>query len=329
MTGLCVCAGEREEMECEVPLRKRLRSHSQPTECQLSIKTTPTLRTLKVRKTGSSGWKIVSKADKTQVPVSVQPERSLSAPFVVNKRKRNNSELVRRLLSRRNGSVGAQIRSVPPLCKSRHIKMPSKNSSTKMSVKQEHLTSPVKQEPLSDVPTSPHKQLRPVKTTQEHSKKPTTFPVKSSEKPVIYFTTIFSANPIVTRSRAKGSDIQTVKVSPRIKKRKVPPNSVPLSPSGVPPSSDLFSPTSKVDISIECHTKKSMGEFVTGGSSFLTSNNVVVSLKFTEDGEVKTGSSEAHDLILHPPTTEQRVAAITIETGPHDDQKKVEINLLK
>ncbi len=315
-----MCIGVSEEVETELPLRKRLRSHSQPTECQLSINTHPALRTLKVRKTSSSGWKIVSKADKQQPVATVHPKVSISAPFTVNKRKRSRSEQVRRFLPRRNGSISAQELSVPPSCESKRVILPSNKSTISSTL--------VKQEPLSPVlPTSPHKQLKPVKTPQKHSKKSATSPSKSSEKPVIYFTTIFSANPIVTRSRAKGSDIQTVKVSPRVKKRKIPPGSIPLSPSSALPSSDLFSPTSKVDISIECHTKKSMGEFVTGGSSFLTSNNVVVSLKFTDDGEIKTGSSEAHNFILQPPA-EQRVAAITIETGSHDDQKKVEINLL-
>ena len=79
-----------------------------------------------------------------------------------------------------------------------------------------------------------------------------------------------------------------------------------------------------------------MGEFsLSEGESskpVLTSNNVVVALTFTEDSEgeplLKTGRSDVRSMMLHPPRTE-RVTSITIETGPHDDQKKaaVEINI--
>ncbi len=353
------------------PLRKRLRSHSQPLDTSLNVSTTPCLRTLKVRKTGTNGWKIVSKDDIVKKTAVLKPShtRSTSMP-IANKRKNRMKTIPKRILPRRSGSFVAQVhpfQGYKPRLKLRRSK----------TVTEPSITSNVKQELTSQqstVVTSPHKHLRSLKPSNKPSDErvkpsnetptepepldelvkpshelshepidelfqqsdelsdetgPSDEPVKSLEKPVIYFTTIFSANPIVTRSRAKSSDVQTIKVSPRsrAKKPKTSPISVPLATSSAS-TQDLFSPTSQVDISIECRTKKSMGEFVTGGSSFLASNNVVVSLKFMEDGEIKTGTEEAQNLILHTPRAE-RVAAITIETGPYDDQKKVEINLLK
>ena len=108
-------------------------------------------------------------------------------------------------------------------------------------------------------------------------------------------------------------------------------------------TSELLSPTSssKVDISIECRTRKSLGEFGLPGMEsgtgkrdpVLTSNNVVVALTFTDDCDpenmIKTGTSvksDAQNLILHPPRMD-RVASITIETGHHDDQKKAAVEI--
>ncbi|XP_064400634.1 histone-lysine N-methyltransferase KMT5B-like isoform X2 [Halichondria panicea] len=386
------------------PLRKRLRSHSQPMDTSVSAPTVPCLRTLKVRKTGTNGWKIVSKDDKKTVVLGPSHTRSTSMP-TASKRKNRVKTIPKRILPRRSGSFVGQVHPFQGY-------KPRSKTKRSRTFTEPSITSNVKQELTSQqstVVTSLHKRLRSLKPSNKPSNRkrdkqlnetshelieplnkrvkpsdelsderlnklvkpsnetsheaieplelldelsdeltehepsdqvhvhvsdeltePSDKPAKSSEKPVIYFTTIFSANPIVTRSRAKSSDVQTIKVSPRsrAKKRKTPPDSISLATPSATTTQDLFSPTSQVDISIECRTKKTMGEFVTGGSSFLASNNVVVSLKFMEDGEIKTGTEEAQNLILHTPRAE-RVAAITIETGTYDDQKKVEINLLK
>ena len=176
-------------------------------------------------------------------------------------------------------------------------------------------------------------------------------------------TTLLSDNGILTRSRARSNDIPSICVSP-IKAR---PNNfkspvsdhkygtsrtvqlrndsqIRISPIYTP---DLLSPSSsgKLDISIECHTRKSLHDLdlhgaAPGGSQskqepeVLTSNNVVVALTFSGDDEQVTGLNRGgvgpHELI-HPPTSKvDHVACITIERGAQLEEQSraaVEINI--
>ena len=187
-----------------------------------------------------------------------------------------------------------------------------------------------------------------------------------SSSPVIAHcpsTTLLSDNGILTRSRARSNDIPSVCVSP-IKARpnnfKLPASEhkygtsrtvqlrndsqIRISPIYTP---DLLSPSSsgKLDISIECHTRKSLHDLdlhsaTPGGSQskqepeVLTSNNVVVALTFSGDDEQVTGLNRGgvgpHEM-THPPSSKvDHVACITIERGAQLEEQSraaVEINI--
>ena len=172
-----------------------------------------------------------------------------------------------------------------------------------------------------------------------------------------------SDNSVLTRSRAKSSDIPSVCVSP-IKARpsnfKSPiseqkygtsrtlqlrkDSQIRISPIYTP---DLLSPSSsgKLDISIECHTRKSLHDLdlhsaVPGGPQskrepeVLTSNNVVVALTFTGDDEQVTGLTKGgaspHETAHLPLSKVDHVACITIERGAQLEEQSraaVEINI--
>ena len=99
-------------------------------------------------------------------------------------------------------------------------------------------------------------------------------------------------------------------------------------------SPDLMSPsgTSKVDISIECRTRKSLNEGfdLSEGAQrrepeVLTSNNVIVALTITDqDNIIRTGAVKSEGL---PPPRMDRVASITIETGHTEEQKKTAVEI--
>ena len=105
---------------------------------------------------------------------------------------------------------------------------------------------------------------------------------------------------------------------------------------------DLLSPTSasKLDISIECRTRKSMCDIGLADASIgsdglpnmkcesevLTSNNVVVALTITEDQDhLRTGATKS-EMFLPTPRMD-RVASITIETGQNEEQKKTAVEI--
>lgn len=182
---------------------------------------------------------------------------------------------------------------------------------------------------------------------------------------VTFYSPLFTTNGMVTRSRARSNDIQTICISP-IKAR--PSNFTPLStehkygtsrtvqlqndsqilisPMYTP---DLLSPTnsSKLDISIECHTRKSLCDLDLSCAStdksqpkqepeVLTSNNVVVALTISEDDEQVGGMDTLHsrtspnEFIHHPPPKVDHVACITIERGSNFEEQNraaVEINI--
>ena len=174
---------------------------------------------------------------------------------------------------------------------------------------------------------------------------------------------LLSNNGILTRSQTRSNDIQSICVSP-IKAR---PNNfkslanehkhgtsrtvqlrndsqIRISPIYTP---DLLSPSSssKLDISIECHTRKSLRDLdlrsaAPDGSQskqepeVLTSNNVVVALTFTEDDEQVTGLNRggvSPPQLTHPPPSKvDHVACITIERGAQSEEQNraaVEINI--
>ena len=174
-------------------------------------------------------------------------------------------------------------------------------------------------------------------------------------------TTLLSDNGVLTRSRARSIDIPSVCVSPiRPNSFKSPANEcrygtsrtlqlrndsqIRISPIYTP---DLLSPSNsgKLDISIECHTRKSLHDLdlhsaASGGShskrepEVLTSNNVVVALTFTGDDEQVTGLNRGgvnpHE-VAHPPSSKvDHVACITIERGAQLEEQNraaVEINI--
>ena len=177
---------------------------------------------------------------------------------------------------------------------------------------------------------------------------------------VAVYSPLFSINNgMVTRSRARSSDIQKICVSP-IKSR---PRSFTMdqthgssrtvqlrkdSQIRISPmySSDMLSPTNpgKLDISIECRTRKSLHDLDLRGVSgdglqpkqepeVITSNNVVVALTITEDDEqvsTMNGRTLRSELLHHPPPKVDHVACITIETGSvYEEQNRaaVEINI--
>jgi hypothetical protein len=177
-------------------------------------------------------------------------------------------------------------------------------------------------------------------------------------------TSLLSDSGVLTRSRARSSDIPSVCVSP-IKARpssfQSPPSEhkhgtsrtlqlrndsqIRISPIYTP---DLLSPSSsgKLDISIECHTRKSLHDLdlhsaAPGGPQskrepeVLTSNNVVVALTFTGDDDQVTGLNRGggihpHEMAHPPPSKVDHVACITIERGAQLEEQSraaVEINI--
>ena len=103
-------------------------------------------------------------------------------------------------------------------------------------------------------------------------------------------------------------------------------------------SPDLMSPTgsSKLDISIECRTRKSLNEKyfnmednpegVKQEPEVLTSNNVVVALTITEDQESILRNSGVKSETLPLPRVD-RVASITIETGHSEEENKTAVEI--
>lgn len=176
-------------------------------------------------------------------------------------------------------------------------------------------------------------------------------------------STILSGNGVLTRSQTRSSDIPSFCVSP-IKAR---PSSFKSSPSEqkhgasrrlqlrndsqirISPiyTPDLLSPSSsgKLDISIECHTRKSLHDLdlhtaAPDGSQskrepeVLTSNNVVVALTFTGDDEQVTGLNRGavspHEMAQPSSSKVDHVACITIERGAQLEEQSraaVEINI--
>lgn len=181
---------------------------------------------------------------------------------------------------------------------------------------------------------------------------------------VTLYSPLFTNNGMVTRSRARSNDIQTISVSPikcRPSKFKSlgrenkygtsrtvqlqKDSQIRISPMY---SSDLLSPTNsgKLDISIECHTRKSLCDldlYSAGGSTdgsqreqepeVITSNNVVVALMIAEDEQQVSGVSlldKGTSPVHHPAPKVDRVACITIETGSQSEEANraaVEINI--
>ncbi len=108
---------------------------------------------------------------------------------------------------------------------------------------------------------------------------------------------------------------------------------------------ELLSPTgtSKLDISIECRTRKECHELSAGTASsherrdpeVLTSNNVVVALTITEDQDTITrsgvgvglGGNKGEATLPSVPPRLDRVASITIETGHSDEQNKTAVEI--
>lgn len=152
---------------------------------------------------------------------------------------------------------------------------------------------------------------------------------------------------IMTCSQAKSNDIQTIHISPMKARPSLltteckcktsrtvqlrSDSQIYISPMYTP---DLLSPTSsgKLDISIECHSRKSLSDFELCGSKskqepeVITSNNVVVALTVTEDEQVGGMSGQ-----IHRPTPKfDHVACITIETGSQSEEQSrapVEISI--
>lgn len=162
-----------------------------------------------------------------------------------------------------------------------------------------------------------------------------------------------SNNAIMTRSHTKSDDIQTMHISPIKAKPSLltaeckcktsravqlrSDSQIYISPMYTP---DLLSPTSsgKLDISIECHSRKSLSDLelcgVIGSKSkqepeVITSNNVVVALTVTEDEQI--GGMSVQDGQIHHSTPKlDHVACITIETGSQSDEQSrapVEISI--
>lgn len=360
--------------EVDPPLRKRLRSYSQTQSLDSTAEQPPhqhakhsdsdvSLHTLKVRKTSSNVWKIIStKASSSKL----QSEKLRSKAN--HKHQRTDSSIGHTLTDRKT-----RFKNTP--CEVLSSQDPSSSTiSRPIATSEQNLVkaSPMINKPLK-VPKGP--KSSPTNITSNETVESTStgnaplHPLKQSKaspskskEPVTYFTTLFSPDSRVTRSRAKTMDVQTVNVMPeqtsprkkhiRIESKNQDPtvdqelNNQPSigSPSNYNPG--FLSPTSlsKVGISIECHTRKSLGDFSLPGTEngtsnsgpVLTSNNVVVALTFSEDqceteSMLKTGTSsksDAKNLILYPPKTDH-VTSITIETGHHDDQNKpaVEINI--
>ena len=142
---------------------------------------------------------------------------------------------------------------------------------------------------------------------------------KSPDESVGYFTSIFSPDTTVTRSKAKSNDIQVVKVTPALSRNKTGSASLKCSTLGcgvvdglykgcsdTPMTNSyptLLSPngTTTLNISVECKRRKSLSELdlsdVNGeaggtasarlhkGEDLLTSNNVIVAMDMNADDE--------------------------------------------
>ena len=167
-----------------------------------------------------------------------------------------------------------------------------------------------------------------------------------SSAPLLYY------NSILTRSRARSYSIPSICVSPIKAKLKtlasenkcesstIDDSRNHISPMHIP---DVLSPSSssKVDISIECRTRKSLHDLdfknvIADGShgkiepEVLTSNNVVVALRFSGDDEQVTGLCNGvchHELSRSSPSEEDHVACITIERGAQlEEQTRVPVD---
>ena len=170
---------------------------------------------------------------------------------------------------------------------------------------------------------------------------------KDSSEISTYYTSLFSPDSMITRSKSKNPDVQAVHVSPIGSKNRSsaspikahqPPPPVPISKEGnYICSQSLLSPngTNMLDISVECRTRKSfsgldseyaMNGSTTTGEEMLTSNNVVVALSMKEaldSNEVFEGSMkmENGDCLSYELGLE-RTASITIEAGLMEDNKR-------
>lgn len=139
----------------------------------------------------------------------------------------------------------------------------------------------------------------------------------SDDNVTTFYTSIFSPDTMITRSKAKNSDVQAVHINTSPVKSqtpyhstlsplrcKIPSRAQEVSQEGILniPSA-LLSPngTSMVDISIECRTRKSFSDFSDGTfrngircdhhpkEEVLTSNNVVVKLGVNRDDKMFRG----------------------------------------
>lgn len=191
-------------------------------------------------------------------------------------------------------------------------------------------------------------------------KSPPVVAAKCSDEPTTYFTSIFSPDSTITRSKSKSIDIQIVKVnSPVRNKSGLAPIKHPTSgyqvhgglctrSSNVPISSSyptLLSPngTNTMNISVEYKTRNSFSELdlssentgaggtasarLQKGEDLLTSNNVIVALDMKADDEAGLSLCGGQSLVVQErgDTMEaglrrHRVASITIETKDEEDR---------
>ena len=179
----------------------------------------------------------------------------------------------------------------------------------------------------------------------EHKRRKSSVPIVT-KRSAIDVASMYRPKSMVTRSQTKGHDVfmayeslfpkgtfgseacggvygghQTVRLGRE--------GQIKISPMCSP---DLMSPSgsSKVDISIECRTRKSLNEGFDLSEGVqkkepevLTSNNVIVALTITDqDNVIRTGAVKSEGL---PPPRMDRVASITIETGHTEEQKKTAV----
>ena len=184
---------------------------------------------------------------------------------------------------------------------------------------------------------------------------------RDSDEIATFYTSLFSPDSTITRSKSKSSDVQAVHISPgRSKGRNSASPMKPRHlhelvqqqrandgtahyPGNIP---ELLSPNGMnvVDISIECRTRKSFSDLdISGGSGdhdssrnssgskqgeMLTSNNVIVALKGEDDGNdvfdtcpVKM-EGEGEGLMYNKLRMD-RVMSITIETCHSEEGRRV------
>lgn len=204
---------------------------------------------------------------------------------------------------------------------------------------------------LSISPVAQHQQQTPPKSRLSAA--------TNSDEIATFYTSLFSPDSVITRSKAKGSDVQVVHVSPAKLKAHYSSTSpikshhlihrhalaLQRSPGGPGNSPELLSPTGTVDISVECRTRKSFsyldmsGGGCGGGSchdlsgdtstskqgEMLTSNNVMVALKGGEEdcNEVfGTCLVSMDDGGVYDKSRMERVMSITIETCQSEDGRR-------